>query len=148
MSTASSARSRARRYAVQALYEWQMTGNATKSIEQQFLIEHAQRQFDRQYFSELLFKVAEQVEELDQSLAPCLARPLDEVDPVEKAILRLATYELKHRVEIPYRVVINEAVELAKTFGAEQGHRFVNGILDKLAISLRSIEVAANKKGS
>ncbi len=138
-------RSRARRYTVQALYEWQVSGNAPKEIEQQFLIEHHTRKFDRPYFNELLNGIAAQVEELDAQISPLSDRPYDEVGIVEKAILRLGCYELKNRIDIPYRVVINEAIELTKTFGAEEAYRFVNGTMDKLAENLRQAEVAARK---
>lgn len=84
--------------------------------------------------------------ELDGAFAPLLDRPLEEIDPVELAILRLSTYELKNRVDVPYKVVINEGIELAKVFGATDGHKFVNGILDKLAPTLRATEVSANKR--
>ena len=140
-------RSRARRYAVQALYEWQVSGNSPKEIEQQFLIEHQSRQFDRPYFNELLNGVCEQVEELDAEISQLSDRPFKEVDIVEKAILRLGCFELKNRIDIPYRVVINEAIELTKTFGADQAHKFVNGTMDKLAATLREVEVAAKKGG-
>lgn len=138
-------RSRARRYTVQALYEWQVSGNAPKEIEQQFLIEHHTRKFDRPYFNELLNGIAAQVEELDAEISPLSDRPFNEIGIVEKAILRLGCYELKNRIDIPYRVVINEAIELTKTFGAEEAHRFVNGTMDKLAENLRQAEVAARK---
>lgn len=140
-------RSRARRYVVQALYEWQVSGNAPKDIEQQFLIEHQTRKFDRPYFNELLNGVTEQVEELDAEISPLSERPFKEVDLVEKAILRLGCFELKNRIDIPYRVVINEAIELTKTFGADQAYKFVNGTMDKLAEQLRKAEVAAKKGG-
>ncbi|MFK5915678.1 MAG: transcription antitermination factor NusB [Woeseiaceae bacterium] len=138
-------RTRARRYAVQALYEWQMTGNAPIEIEQQFLIEHDTRKFDRPYFKELLIGVTDQVEQLDEDISPLLDRALHEVDIVEKAVLRLGCFELKNRIDIPYRVVINEAIELTKTFGADQAHKFINGTMDKLAEKLRAAEVAAKK---
>ena len=138
-------RTRARRYAVQALYEWQVSGNAPNEIEQQFLIEHQSRKFDRPYFNELLMGISEQVKELDEEIAPLSERPFKDVDIVEKAILRLGCFELKNRIDIPYRVVINEAIELTKTFGAEEAHRFVNGTMDKLADNLRKAEVAAKK---
>lgn len=140
-------RSRARRYAVQALYEWQVSANAPKDIEQQFLIEHHSRNFDRPYFHELLSGVSAEVEELDAEIAPLADRPYDEIDIVEKAILRLGCFELKNRIDIPYRVVINEAIELTKTFGADKAHKFVNGTMDKLAEIHRKVEVAANKGG-
>jgi len=140
-------RSRARRYVVQALYEWQVSGNAPTDIEQQFLIEHHTRKFDRAYFKELLIGVCEQVEELDAQITPLSERPFKEVDLVEKGILRLGCFELKNRIDIPYRVVINEAIELTKTFGSDQAYKFVNGTMDKLAATLRKIEVAAKKGG-
>jgi len=140
-------RSRARRYAIQALYEWQVSGNSPKDIEQQFLIEHHSRKFDRPYFHELLDGVTQQVEALDAAISPLSDRPFKEVDIVETAILRLGCFELKNRVDIPYRVVINEAIELTKTFGADKAHRFVNGTMDKLAENLRQLEVAAKKGG-
>lgn len=140
-------RSRARRYAVQALYEWQVSGNAPKAIEQQFLIEHHTRKFDRPYFHELLIGITEQVEELDAAISPLSSRPYKEVDLVEKGILRLGCFELKNRTDVPYRVVINEAIELTKTFGAEEAHRFINGSMDKLAEKFRKAEVAAKKGG-
>ena len=140
-------RSRARRYVIQALYEWQVSGNAPKEIEQQFLIEHQTRKFDRPYFHELLIGITEQVEELDAEISPLSDRPFKEVDLVEKGILRLGCFELKNRIDIPYRVVINESIELTKTFGAEEAHRFVNGTMDKLADNLRKVEVAAKKGG-
>ncbi len=140
-------RSRARRYAVQALYEWQVSANAPKDIEQQFLIEHQTRKFDRPYFNELLNGITTQVEELDAEISPLSERPFKEVDLVEKAILRLGCFELKNRIDIPYRVVINEAIELTKTFGADQAYKFVNGTMDKLAEKLRKAEVAAKKGG-
>ena len=140
-------RSRARRYAVQALYEWQVSGNAPKDIEDQFLIEHQTRQFDRPYFHELLSGITEQVEDLDAEISLLSERPYKDVGIVEKAVLRLGCYELKNRIDIPYRVVINEAIELSKTFGADEAHRFINGTMDKLADGLRKVEVAAKKGG-
>lgn len=144
MSVASD-RTRARRYAIQALYEWHVSGNAPAAIEQQFLIEHGTRKFDRAYFKELLIGITDAIEELDAEISQLSERPFKEVDIVEKAILRLGCFELKNRIDIPYRVVINEAIELTKTFGAEEAYRFVNGTMDKLAENLRKLEVAANK---
>ena len=142
----SKARNHARRLAVQALYEWQMTGTSEAEIKTRFLEDKKDKTVDKPYFQELIGGVIEQSKELDELIRPLVQRPLDEIDLVEHAILRLSTYELKNRVDIPYRVVINEGVELAKTFGADQGHKFINGILDKLAASLRAIEVNAGKK--
>lgn len=142
----SKARSRARRLAMQGLYEWQMSDNAPRDILNSYRQQHDLKDIDVEYFQLLLLEVPSHLQDLDQALTPHLSRPLQEVDPVELAILRLAAYELINRPDIPYRVVINEAVELAKTFGAEAGHKFVNGILDKLAAQKRSVEVNAPRK--
>lgn len=130
-------RSRARRLAAQALYQWEMTGKGMPEIDAEF---HAVRDLqgaDLEYFRELLLKVAENIKELDDILGPILDRKIEEVDPVEKAILRIGVYELNYRVDIPYRVIINEAIILAKKFGAEQAHAYVNGVLDKVARTVR-----------
>ena len=137
----SKVRSRARRLAMQGLYEWQMSDNAPKDILDNYRLRHDLKNVDVEYFQILLLEVPNHLHELDQALSPHLSRPLKEVDPIELAILRLSAYELMYRLDVPYRVVINEAVELAKTFGAEAGHKFVNGILDKLAIEVRAAEV-------
>ena len=142
----SKARSRARRLAMQGLYEWQMAGNAPQDILASYRQQHDLKNVDEEYFQELLLGVPVQQHEIDAALSPHLSRSLQEVDPIELAILRLATYELKNRLDIPYRVVINEAVELAKTFGAEGGHKFVNGILDKAAATIRAVEVSQRSK--
>lgn len=142
----SKARNRARRLAVQALYEWQMTGTSEAEIKSRFLDDKKDKTVDKIYFKELIAGVIDNASELDETITPLLTRPLAEIDRVEHAILRLSTYELMHRQDIPYRVVINEGVELAKTFGAEQGHKFINGMLDKLAKSLRATEAGAVKK--
>ena len=139
-----SARTRARRLATQGLYEWQVSDNKPSEIETQYLIEKETDKVDIDYFRELIRKVPLHCDEIDSHIAPLISRPLDEVDLVELAVLRLGTYELLYHPEVPYRVIINEAVELAKMFGADQGHRFVNGIMDRLAASLRTIEVQAN----
>ncbi|MEW7976304.1 MAG: transcription antitermination factor NusB [Candidatus Sedimenticola endophacoides] len=133
-------KSQARHHAVQAIYQWQMTGQSLHEIHDQFLSEQDTGGFDLAYFDTLLRGVPGALNELDELLGPCLDRSIESVDPVERAILRLGAYELAHRPEIPYKVVINEAVELAKVFGAEQGHRFVNGVLDKLARTARATE--------
>ena len=135
----------ARKRAVQALYMWQMTGEDVSTIEQQFLLEQDMKNVDLKYFKELLHKVPANVQELDDHIAPLLDRPFHELDPVECAIMRLGAYELQYRLDIPYRVVINEAVELTKIFGAEEGHKYVNSILDRVAKKLRAIEINARK---
>lgn len=138
-------RTMARRRAVQALYQWQQLRQDLADIELQFLTEQEMDRVDVDYFRELLHAVPKHLNELDEALQPLLDRNIESVDNVERAILRLGAYELKYRLEIPYRVVINEAIELAKTFGAEQSHRYINGVLDKLAPTLRSAECAKGR---
>lgn len=137
------ARTRARRTAVQAIYQWQLGRQDVSEIEAQFFEAQDMGKVDRNYFRELLRKVPAEHQNLDPHIIPFLDRPLEQVDPVERAILRIGAYELVHHPEIPWRVVINEAVELAKMFGGTDGHRYVNGVLDKLATRLRSVEIAA-----
>jgi len=134
-------RSQARHHAVQAIYQWQMTGQDIKDIHNQFLSEQDVASFDVEYFAELLTGVPTNLSGLDDLLGLYLDRSVESVDPVERAILRLGTFELEYRLEVPYRVVINEGVELAKVFGAEQGHKYVNGVLDKIARKVRSDEM-------
>jgi len=141
----SKGRSLARRCAVQALYQWQMTANDISDIDEQFLTEHDMKGVETKYFQELLHQVPLHLHELDDYMIPSLDRPIEEVDPVERAILRLGVYEMKFRLDVSYRVVINEGVELAKTFGAEHGHKYVNSILDGVAKKLRNAEMTARK---
>ncbi|MDG1582188.1 transcription antitermination factor NusB [Pseudomonas sp. GOM6] len=136
----------ARSLAMQALYQWQMAGQSLNEIEAQFRVDNDFSGVDGAYFHEILTGVARQKPELDEAFTPFLSIPLDELDPVELAILRLSAWELKDRVDVPYKVVINEGIELAKVFGATDGHKFVNGVLDKLAPVLRAAEVKANKR--
>ncbi|WP_371917431.1 transcription antitermination factor NusB [Pseudomonas sp. M30-35] len=140
------ARREARTLAMQALYSWHVAGQALNEIEAQFRVDNDFTAVDGAYFHEILHGVPRQKTEIDSSFEPLLDRPLDEIDPVELAILRLSTYELRNRIDIPYRVVINEGIELAKIFGATDGHKFVNGVLDKLAPRLRADEVRAHKR--
>jgi N utilization substance protein B len=140
------ARRQARSLAMQALYQWHMAGQAINEIEAQFRVDNDFIGVDGAYFREILHGVPQQKAEIDSSFMPFLDRPLEELDPVELAILRLSTFELRNRLDVPYRVVINEGIELAKTFGATDGHKFVNGILDKLAPRLRGEEIRANKR--
>ena len=136
-------RSKARSLAVQAIYQWQMAGQPIGDIVAQFLAGQAGKKVDTDYFQELVSGVASNLERIDEGLSAFLDRDVERVDPVERAVLRLAAYELLQHPEIPFRVVINEAVELAKVFGAEQGHRYVNGVLDRAARKLRPLEMAA-----
>ena len=159
-------RQKARHYAMQALYQWRMSGSSLNQIEAEFITNleartpgenefnqieaefHTDNDFakvDGEYFHELLHKVPAEVDELDALIEPALVdRALDEIGPVEHALLRMAIYELKHRIDVPYKVVINEAVSLAKKFGPEDSHKFVNAILDKVAAQFRAIEMQSH----
>jgi len=139
----SKARHKARRLATQALYAWQISGQDLTDIDQQFRLDHDMSRVDQEYFGELLHKVPANTQELDDHISPLLDRDIEKVDPIELAILRLGVYEMAFRPDVPYRVVINEGVELAKTFGAEEGHKYVNSILDGLARKLRDVEIKA-----
>lgn len=131
------ARRRARECAVQALYSWQLSKNDIADVELQFLSEQDVKDVDITYFRELLSGVAVHAASLDALMAPFLSRQLEELGQVERAILRIAMFELSKRDDVPYKVAINEAIELAKTFGAEDSHKFVNGVLDKAAPTVR-----------
>ena len=139
-------RSQARRHAVQAIYQWQMVGQDVGEIINQFLEEQDINSFEVPYFQDLLHGVPNHLSELDELLKPALDRAIESVDPVERAVLRLGVYELRYKPEVPYRVVINEAVELAKIFGAEQGHKYVNGVLDQVARQVRAVEIKAKQR--
>lgn len=163
-----SRRSQARRYAMLALYQWQVSGQNPAEIGRHFFDDPiwmgevadslalavedgiprdpAERVYDHDLFDQLLKGVPRQVKEIDALLQPLLDRRIDHVDPVERAILRLGVYELLYCPEMPFRVVINEAVDLAKGFGAEQGHRYVNGVLDKIARQVRQAEMAGGRR--
>ena len=134
-------RSQARHHAVQAIYQWQLTGSNIKDIQNQFLSEQDTGRFELKYFERLLHGVPAHLSELDELLGPHLDRSIESVDPVERAILRIGTFELVHQLDVPYKVVINESVELSKVFGAEQGHKYVNGVLDKVARQVRKTEM-------
>jgi N utilization substance protein B len=134
-------RARARRRALQALYQWQIGGGPMARIIEQFNEEQDMAIADGDYFSELLLGVESQLAELDAAIAPFADRRIDEIDVIERATLRLAAFELLHRLDVPYKVVLNEAIELARDFGAEGGHTYVNGVLDKLARRARSAEL-------
>ena len=136
-------RSRARRRALQAIYAMQMTGTEPREIVAQFAHEQAKEVADLAYFEDLVHSVGTRYRELDAALAPFLDRTIDEVDPIERAMLRIAAYELQHRVDVPYRVVIDEALKTVKRFGSEHGHTYVNGVLDKAAAAWRAPEVGA-----
>lgn len=139
-------RRRARRYALQALYQWQMAGAAITDIEAQFLANNDFEKTDRSYFHDLIHGVPAHCQQLDESLTPFLDRRVEELSQVEKAILRLGAFELSERLDVPYRVVINEGIELAKVFGADDSFKYVNGVLDKLARRLRLSETMAQRQ--
>ena len=137
------ARVRARRSAVQAYYQWLINNQPMADIINEFEADRQElKKADRQYFHDLLQGMNTHSAELDSALAPLLDRPLKEVSPVELSVLKLGLYELLHHPELPWRVVINESVELAKMFGAEQSHKYINGVLDKAARQIRSVEIA------
>lgn len=134
------ARSRARRRALQALYAWQLSGSHMHAVIEQFRHEQDMEVADLEYFEDLLHGVEKNVDALDACLRPHLDREVAQVDPIERAVLRLAAYELKYCPDVPYRVVLNEAIEVTKRFGADHGHSYVNGVLDRLAAELRAVE--------
>lgn len=134
------ARSRARRRALQALYAWQMSGSSMTSVIDQFRHEQDMEVADLEYFEDLLRGVERHVEVIDEALKPYIDRDVGQIDPIERAALRIAAYELKFRPDVPYRVIINEAIEVTKRFGADHGHSYVNGVLDKLAAQTRMTE--------
>ena len=139
-------RRKARHYGMQALYQWQMTGASSATIEAEFRTDYDMKHVDTEYFHELIFEIPKMISDLDETYEPYLqGRNLKELDPITKALLRLATYEMMRRIDVPYKVVINEAVALGKKFGATDSFKFINGVLDQLAVKLRALEVKAEK---
>ncbi|MFT3735124.1 MAG: transcription antitermination factor NusB [Rhodocyclaceae bacterium] len=137
----------ARELAMQGLYQWRMSGNSVEVVEDHLEQEsEAWARADKPLARLLLRSAAAKAEDFEARFQPYLDRPIGEISPIERAILLLATYELAERIETPYRVVINEAIELTKSFGGTDAHRFVNGVLDKLAPQLRAAEVEAKNK--
>jgi N utilization substance protein B len=135
------ARRKARSFSLQAIYQWHMAGADLAKIEAEFRADNDMSKVDLEYFHEILHGVPRELAALDKIIEPLLDRSTEEMTPVELSILRLATYELVHRIDVPYKVVINEAVELAKSFGATDGHKYVNGVVDKIAQQVRTVEV-------
>ncbi len=133
-------RRRSRRLAMQALYQWQLAGQDINEIYNQFIAEQDVSGADIEYFGELIHNIPGQIDQLDAALESHMDRKPDETDPVERAVLLIASYELLNRMDVPYKVVINEAVDLTKKFGADQAHKFVNGVLDKAVKDLRKLE--------
>lgn len=134
-------RRKARKLVLQALYQWLLADTEPNQIAEQFH-EQNEGKMDWEYFDEVFIEIPKCVESLDEHLVPVLDRAPDALDPIEKSLLYLGTYELSRRVDIPYKVVINECIELAKIFGATDSHKYVNGVLDKLAVKFRPIELA------
>lgn len=142
------ARRKARHYAMQALYQWYMTEYPLAEIEAQFRTDYDFSSVDRDYFHDLVHQVPACLNDIESAFSPFLVeRELAELDPIELALLRIGSYELLKRIDIPYKVVINEAVSLAKKFGAADSHKYINGVLDKLAHQVRQLEVKAQSRG-
>ena len=139
-------RSKSRQFAVQALYSWLLSGQDVADIEVHFISDHDMEDADVPYFQQILHFVANHKMGLVDYMIPFLYRDFNEVDPVEQAILLMGTFELEQRKDVPYRVVINESVECAKIFGAEDGHKFINGMMDKIANKIRAVEVKAPRQ--
>ncbi len=136
----------ARHYAMQALYQWKMAGASLNIIEAEFRVDNDMTNVDVDYFHDILHGVPQHLSDLEESFRPFLVeRALHELDPITQALLRMSAYELKYRIDVPYKVVINEAVALAKKFGAEDSHKFINGVLDKTASVVRAAEVSVNR---
>ncbi|HQR04512.1 MAG: transcription antitermination factor NusB [Proteobacteria bacterium] len=140
MSTSRSARHRAREFTIQGLYQWQVGGQDEAAIIAQTEAVAGYDKADADLFKTLLGETLDQIGDLRAAIEPFITRSWDDVSPIERSILLLAADELKNHLETPYRVVLNEAIELAKTFGGTDGHRFINGVLDKLAPTLRPAE--------
>ena len=137
--------SRSRRRALQAVYTWQIAGGQPQEVIAQFAHEQAHEIADLEYFEDLVRGVLAHRAALDASLEPFLDRGIEEVDQIERAMLRIAAYELHHRIDVPYRVVIDEALRTVKRFGSEHGHTYVNGVLDRAAAQWRAVEVQATR---
>ncbi len=141
--TTYAAKRKARRFAVQGIYEWQMSANPVHEIEARTRADNAMHKVDIGYYHELLTQVVAQRDDLDALLIPALDRELSALDGVELATLRLGAYELQAHLEIPYRVVLDEAIELAKHFGGADSHKYINGVLDRVANEVRQAEKQA-----
>lgn len=133
----SSNRHNARRAAVQALYQWDLTQQDAKDIEKNFSQIHDMKNIDRKYLREIMLELPKVKDELESEITPFIGRKFSSIDPVERAILRLGVYELSYKPDVPTRVVLNEMIELAKVFGSDHSYKFINGVMDKLAKELR-----------
>ena len=138
-------RKKARSLLVQALYQWQISDYPVNDIEAQYRTDNVGK-IDWDYFHELFVGIVSTVEDLDAIFTPFLDRDISQINPIELAILRLGAFELAQRIDIPYRVVINECIELAKKYGATDSHKYVNGVVDKMARKIRSAEINARAK--
>jgi len=141
--TLAAERRKARHYGMQALYQWHMAGASLSDIEAEFRADYDFSHVDLAYFQALLHEIPACVDELDAALEPLLDRKLDELDPIERTLLRMGMFELTRRLDVPYKVVINEEVALAKKFGATDSHKYINGVLDRAARELRKVEIDA-----
>ena len=140
------ARSRARRRALQAIYAWQLSGQNIAQVIAQFRTEQDMEIADLEYFEDLLRGVDGNLAKIDEELRRFVDRDIAQIDPIERGVLRLAAYELLFRIDVPYRVVLNEAIETTKRFGADHGHSYVNGVLDRAAAQWREPEVNAARR--
>jgi transcription antitermination protein NusB len=142
-----SARRRSREFAVQALYQWQLADPSAGELEAQYAIAEGFAKADAPFFVALMRGAIKESAQLIEQLTPHLDRPWKEVSPIERSVVLLSGYELVNIVETPYRVIINEAIELAKSFGGTDGHKYVNGVLDKFAAMVRADEIAHQGRG-
>lgn len=142
-----STRRKSRTMAMQALYQWAMSGDELQSIEAQYFEHNNLAKVDVEYFRDILFGVPKFLNEIDTAISEHIDRKLTEINPIELAVLRVATFELLKRLDIPYKVVIKESLNLAMSFGSSEGHKFVNGVLDKVAKQVRTVEIQSNPNG-
>ncbi|SAK75708.1 transcription antitermination protein NusB [Caballeronia fortuita] len=143
-----SARRRSRELATQGLYQWLLSGAPAGEIDAQLRNSQGFDKADKDHLDAILHGVIKESDALSTELQPCLDRPIEQLSPVERAVLLVAAFEFKHHIDVPYRVVINEAVELTKTFGGSDGYKYVNGVLDKLAVVMRPAEAQARGRGA
>lgn len=141
------ARSKARRFALQGLYQMELSQCSASDVEKQYAEDHDMRRVDTDYLHELLMGIVKHQDQIDGLIAAKIDRQFDDLDPIETAILRIGGFELLHRVDVPYKVVINESVELARRFGASESHKYVNSILDHIARDHRAFEIRKKSKG-
>lgn len=140
-----SGKRRARKLALQALYQWLMSGTEMTEIEAQFRVANNMDKVDVEYFCRLLYGVPGQLSQLEDLFVPLLDRPIQQLNPIELTLLRLSTFELCFCLEVPYRVVLDESISLAKQYGSQDGYKYVNGILNHIAKKVRAIEISLEK---